>query len=204
MASIISVSTSFGTTWYYVDAYKGICNQENPSTGGSNCPLLDTLQGTTNMWGVVGTRRILQDGGYISLFLAVIVLSMAAEILVSLSSRKWKFMRYVNLPIILGVTQGVPPTLPATINTWLAVGILFPIIASKCFKNWNPKYQYLFSVSIVAGSSWKKVLVTTVEYLFHISKPEWWGSELDDHCPLAKCPTAPGVMVKGCPLIVRH
>jgi hypothetical protein len=28
---------------------------------------------------------------------------------------------------------------------------------------------------------------------------KWWGTELD-HCPLATCPTAPGIMVDGCPV----
>jgi hypothetical protein len=30
--------------------------------------------------------------------------------------------------------------------------------------------------------------------------PTWWGLDVDDHCPLAKCPTAPGVVTKGCPV----
>uniref|UniRef100_A0A166H0U4 Uncharacterized protein n=1 Tax=Daucus carota subsp. sativus TaxID=79200 RepID=A0A166H0U4_DAUCS len=28
---------------------------------------------------------------------------------------------------------------------------------------------------------------------------KWWGTELD-HCPLATCPTAPGISVPGCPV----
>lgn len=197
MASIVSVSTGFGTTWYYANARKLICNQKDPDTGARfNCPLLDSLNETTYMWSVVGTRRIIQDGGYTSLFLAVIGISMVAEILVSISSRKWKIMRYIILPIILGATVGIPPTLPATINTWLVVGITFPFIASKCFKSWwSPKYQYLFSLSIVTGSSGMNVLLSTVQNLFHISG---WESKLDKQCPLAKRPTTSGVMVEGC------
>ncbi|KAL3614821.1 hypothetical protein CASFOL_040482 [Castilleja foliolosa] len=29
----------------------------------------------------------------------------------------------------------------------------------------------------------------------------WWGLDTDDHCPLATCPTDPGVVVKGCPVM---
>ncbi|XP_065012205.1 beta-hexosaminidase 3-like isoform X3 [Musa acuminata AAA Group] len=29
---------------------------------------------------------------------------------------------------------------------------------------------------------------------------DWWGLEMDDHCPLAHYPTAPGVVVEGCPV----
>ncbi|KAK6149634.1 hypothetical protein DH2020_017159 [Rehmannia glutinosa] len=28
---------------------------------------------------------------------------------------------------------------------------------------------------------------------------KWWGSE-PDHCPLASCPTAPGIVIQGCPV----
>jgi hypothetical protein len=29
---------------------------------------------------------------------------------------------------------------------------------------------------------------------------DWWGLQVDDHCALARCPTAPGVRVPGCPV----
>jgi hypothetical protein len=35
---------------------------------------------------------------------------------------------------------------------------------------------------------------------YDILGPAWWGLEGDDHCPLAKCPTAPGIFAKGCPV----
>lgn len=28
---------------------------------------------------------------------------------------------------------------------------------------------------------------------------EWWGAD-GEHCPLAKCPTAKGIVVDGCPV----
>jgi hypothetical protein len=31
--------------------------------------------------------------------------------------------------------------------------------------------------------------------------PAWWGADVSDHCPLAKCPTAAGIKVKGCPVL---
>ena len=33
-----------------------------------------------------------------------------------------------------------------------------------------------------------------------ISIPDWWGLENSDHCPLAHCPTAKGVVIEGCPV----
>ncbi|KAI6704288.1 hypothetical protein NL676_013424 [Syzygium grande] len=39
-----------------------------------------------------------------------------------------------------------------------------------------------------------------VQEIRDINEMRWWGLELDDHCPLASCPTAPGIQVKDCPI----
>jgi hypothetical protein len=52
-----------------------------------------------------------------------------------------------------------------------------------------------------AGVAFMAVLLYFALQSYGILGPAWWGLEADDHyCPLANCPTAPGVKAKGCPV----
>ncbi|KAI5416793.1 Oligopeptide transporter 3 [Lathyrus oleraceus] len=62
----------------------------------------------------------------------------------------------------------------------------------------NLKYNYVLSVALDAGTALMAVLIFfALQNAGHSLR--WWGTELD-HCPLATCPTAPGIVVDGCPV----
>lgn len=62
----------------------------------------------------------------------------------------------------------------------------------------RPASNFLIWALIFPGTAFMGVL------LFFALQNEgknlkWWGTELD-HCPLATCPTAPEIIVEGCPV----
>ncbi|GKB78969.1 hypothetical protein Tco_0945864 [Tanacetum coccineum] len=58
-----------------------------------------------------------------------------------------------------------PPVKAVNYNMWFTIGMFFKFVVYKRFKSWN------------------------------INGPEWWGLEVDDHCPLANCPSVPGTFI---------
>ncbi|KAI8562212.1 hypothetical protein RHMOL_Rhmol03G0017100 [Rhododendron molle] len=195
-AMIIGASVSFGETWYRTYPGKNSCSKDKLPTG--SCPWLDVFYNTTYMWAFLGSDRILNEGNYDVLGLWFIVVSAVAQVLLLILSRKWKFLQYINLPIILAVSSGMPPAMAAYMNSWLAVGIIFPFVAYKYFNNWTPANQFLLSVAISVGTGFTNSLLFASKG--HINPPKWWGSKMDDHCPLAKkCASAPRIRVPGCP-----
>ncbi|EMS48793.1 Oligopeptide transporter 3 [Triticum urartu] len=73
-----------------------------------------------------------------------------------------------------------------------------PWTCPKCRKGWWQKYNYVLSAALDAGTAFMGVLIFfALQNAHHDLK--WWGTEVD-HCPLATCPTAPGIVVKGCPV----
>lgn len=96
------------------------------------------------------------------------------------------------------VLPGMPPATPTNIATWLLTGMFFNFFVFRFHKRWWQKYNYVLSVALDAGTALMAVLIFfALQNAGHSLR--WWGTELD-HCPLATCPTAPGIVVDGCPV----
>ncbi|MCI22568.1 oligopeptide transporter OPT family protein, partial [Trifolium medium] len=76
----------------------------------------------------------------------------------------------------------------------------FNFYVYKHFKSWWARHTYILSAALDAGIAFMGVLLYFSLQSYDINGPAWWGLEGDDHCPLAVCPTAPGVVTKGCPV----
>lgn len=57
----------------------------------------------------------------------------------------------------------------------------------------------MLSAALDAGLAFMGVLLYFSLTMNGISINHWWGAK-GENCPLASCPTAPGVLVDGCPV----
>lgn len=65
-------------------------------------------------------------------------------------------------------------------------------------KVWWMRYNYVLSAALDAGLAFMGVLLYFALQL-ESKSINWWGVNLDN-CPLATCPTAPGIVKAGCPV----
>ncbi|KAH7855094.1 hypothetical protein Vadar_021166 [Vaccinium darrowii] len=200
VASIIVCSVSFHETWNQLNKHENPCVQQDLPTGSAsiNCPMLDMYYNRFNMWGVVGSRRIIGDSNYDAFIWSVVAVCIIAQVLLSYFGRRWVFLHSIKLPIILSAAGQIPFSGTATLNTWLSSGIVFYKVAYTRIPGWTPKWQYLLGTALAAGTAFASGMVL---HFIRKFSPEWWGSIADDHCPLATCPTAPGIFIEGC---IRH
>lgn len=112
--------------------------------------------------------------------------------------RKW--IKLINMPVILGATANMPPARAVTYIMWGSVGVFFNIYVYRRYKGWWARHTYVLSAALDAGVAFMAILTYFTLQYRNINGPEWWGLELDDHCPLAMCPTAAGIKVEGCPV----
>lgn len=110
-----------------------------------------------------------------------------------------KWIKLINMPVILGATGMMPPARAVNYIMWGTVGIFFNFVVYRRFKQWWARHNYVLSAGLDAGVAFMAILTYFTLQNKNINGPEWWGLELDDHCPLASCPTAPGIVVDGCP-----
>ncbi|KAJ0809749.1 putative oligopeptide transporter, OPT superfamily [Helianthus annuus] len=74
-------------------------------------------------------------------------------------------------------------------------------VVYRKFKGWWARHNYILSAGLDAGVAFMAILCYFFLQIKDINGPQWWGMDADDHCPLAGCPTAPGVKVDGCPVV---
>ena len=143
------------------------------------------------------------DGTYSGLFLFFII-GLLAPVLVWVISRVFpekKWIRLINFPVMFAAGANIPIATALNYWSWFIVGIVFSCVVFNKYKGWWVKYNYVLSAGLDSGTAFMAVLTTLALNLEDIYGISWWGLGMDDHCPLAKCPTSPGIVVEGCPVI---
>ncbi|KAH8518927.1 hypothetical protein H0E87_000687 [Populus deltoides] len=98
-------------------------------------------------------------------------------------------------------TASMPTAKTVHYWSWASVGFIFNYIIYRRYKGWWAKHTYILSAALDAGVAFLGVILYFSLQSKDIYGPAWWGADNSDHCPLAKCPTAPGIKVKGCPVL---
>ncbi|KAI3878638.1 hypothetical protein MKW98_027943 [Papaver atlanticum] len=200
--TIIAGVVNLGVCWWMLDNIENICvddalHPDNPWT----CPKYKVTFNASVIWGLIGPNRLFGPGGMyqnlVWLYLVGAILPVPIWVMCKIFPEK-KWIRLINIPLISYGFAGMPPATPTNIACWLITGMIFNYFVFKYRKGWWQRYNYVLSAALDTGTAFMGVL------LFFALQNEkvnlkWWGTELD-HCPLATCPTEPGIVVKGCPV----
>ncbi|KAA0042392.1 hypothetical protein IC582_028737 [Cucumis melo] len=202
VGTLVAGTINLAVAWWMLDSIENICDDdalhaESPWT----CPKYRVTFDASVIWGLIGPRRLFGPGGLyrnlVWLFLIGAVLPVPIWALSKAFPEK-KWIKLINIPVISYGFAGMPPATPTNIASWLMTGTIFNYFVFRYHKRWWQKYNYVLSAALDAGTAFMGVLLFfALQNAGHNLR--WWGSQ-PDHCPLAKCPTAPGIAVKGCPV----
>ncbi|KAF8409761.1 hypothetical protein HHK36_005840 [Tetracentron sinense] len=205
VGTLIASSVYFSTAWWLLETVENICDPSKLPDGSPwTCPGDDVFYNASIIWGVVGPRRMFGPLGLYGKMNYFFLIGAVAPVPVWLLSRKFpdqKWISLINMPIILGATGYMPPARAVNYLMWGAVGIFFNIYVYRKFRGWWARHTYVLSAGLDAGVAFMAILCYYTLQIKDINGMKWWGLDLDDHCPLASCPTAPGITVEGCPPI---
>ncbi|XP_022973099.1 oligopeptide transporter 3-like [Cucurbita maxima] len=202
VGTLVAGTINLVVAWWMLDNIENICDTEalQPDSPWT-CPKYRVTFDASVIWGLIGPRRLFGPGGLyrnlVWLFLIGVVLPVPIWAL-SKAFPKKKWIALINIPVISYGFAGMPPATPTNIASWLITGTIFNYFIFRYHKRWWQKYNYVLSAALDAGTALMGVLLFIVLQNGGHSL-RWWGSQ-PDHCPLAKCPTAPGIVVKGCPV----
>ncbi|XP_058068215.1 oligopeptide transporter 5-like [Magnolia sinica] len=199
---LIASSINFGTAWWILSTVKHICEPDKLPPGSPwTCPSERVVFSITTTWGIAGPSHIFAPSGlykYLYLFFLFGALAPVPVWLLSRAFPKKKWIRLIHVPILLGSTLYMPPIRAVHHWSWFVVGFLFNYVIYRKYNKWWSRYNYVLSAGLDIGIAFMALLTSFA--LHNIYGVKWWGLELGDHCPLAHCPTAPGVEVVGCPV----
>ncbi|KAL5818730.1 hypothetical protein ACOSQ4_022572 [Xanthoceras sorbifolium] len=202
VGSLVAGVVNLVVAWWMLENIENICDVEalHPDSQWT-CPKYRVTFDASVIWGLIGPARLFGRGGMyrnlVWLFLIGAVLPVPVWVLSKIFPEK-KWIRLINIPVISFGFAGMPPATPTNIASWLVTGAIFNYLVFRYKKRWWQKYNYVLSAALDAGTAFMAVL------LFFALENEgvnlkWWGTHVDN-CPLASCPTAPGIAVKGCPV----
>ncbi|KAJ7006995.1 oligopeptide transporter 2 [Populus alba x Populus x berolinensis] len=192
IGTLINGTLNTAVAWWLLTGIENICQDELlPPNSPWTCPGDRVFYDASVIWGLIGPARIFgRLGNYTALnwFFLGGVLGPVLQ----------KWIKLINLPVLLGSTAAMPPATTVNFNCWIVVAITFNYFIFKFHKVWWQRYNYVLSAALDAGLAFMGVLLYFSLTMKEISL-NWWGAA-GEHCPLATCPTAKGVIVDGCPV----
>ncbi|KAJ6776053.1 ISP4 LIKE PROTEIN [Salix koriyanagi] len=204
VGTIVSSTVYFATAWWLLTSVENICNPDLLPDGSPwTCPGSDVFYNASIIWGVVGPLRMFTDKGVYSEQNWWFLIGFLAPIPVWFLQRKFpekKWIKLIHVPLILSANSAMPAAKTVNYWSWGFVGFVFNFIIYRRYKGWWAKHTYILSAALDAGVAFLGVILYFALQSKDIYGPSWWGAD-SDHCPLAKCPTAPGIKVKGCPVL---
>ncbi|KAG2545856.1 hypothetical protein PVAP13_9KG463266 [Panicum virgatum] len=172
VGTVVAGVVNLAVAWWMLDNIENICDVEalHPDSPWT-CPKYRVTFDASVIWGLIGPGRLFgRHGLYRNLV--------------------WLFLAGAVLPVPVWLLSRAFPE-----KKWIA---LINYFVFRYRKGWWQKYNYVLSAALDAGTAFMGVLIFfALQNAHHDLK--WWGTEVD-HCPLASCPTAPGIAVKGCPV----
>ncbi|XP_008224626.1 PREDICTED: oligopeptide transporter 3 [Prunus mume] len=202
VGTLVAGIVNLAVAWWMLESIDNLCDIDahHPNSPWT-CPKYKVTFDASVIWGLIGPRRLFGPGGLyrnlVWLFIVGAFLPVPIWILSKIFPDK-KWIPLINMPVITYGFAGMPPATPTNIASWLITGGIFNYFVFKYHKRWWQKYNYVLSAALDAGTAFMGVLLFFALQNNNYNV-KWWGTELD-HCPLATCPTAPGIKVEGCPV----
>ncbi|XP_059644983.1 oligopeptide transporter 7-like [Cornus florida] len=203
VGTLISALVHLGTAWWLMDTIPNICDRALlPASSPWTCPSDHVFYDASVIYGLIGPRRIFGDLGYYSAINWSFLIGALAPLLVWLAHKAFPNQHWIKLiimPVLLSATIEMPPATAVNYTSWVLIGFISGFIAYRYYRKWWSRHNYVLSGALDAGLAFMGVLLYLCLGMQHVDF-NWWGSE-SDGCPLASCPTAEGIVVKGCPII---
>ncbi|KAJ4871732.1 Oligopeptide transporter 4 [Raphanus sativus] len=203
IGTILAGTINITVAWWQLNSITNICQEELlPPNSPWTCPGDRVFFDASVIWGLVGPKRIFGSQGNYAAMNWFFLGGAIGPVIVWLCHKafpKHSWIPLVNLPVLLGATAMMPPATAVNYNSWILVGTIFNFFVFRYRKSWWQRYNYVLSAAMDAGVAFMAVLL-----YFSVGMEDksldWWGTQ-GEHCDLARCPTARGVIVKGCPVI---
>ncbi|OIV97835.1 hypothetical protein TanjilG_12592 [Lupinus angustifolius] len=201
IGTLIAGTINVCVAWWMLGSIKNICNTDLlPPDSEWTCPGDRVFFDASVIWGLIGPWRIFgPTGNYpqLNLFFIFGLIGPGIIWLLYKAFPNQKWLLSIHLPVLLGATANMPPASTVNFNSWLVVALVFNYFIYKHYRKWWSKYTYVLSGALDAGMAFMLVLLYFTLNMEGKSL-DWWGQS--EHCALAKCPTAKGISVPGCPV----
>ncbi|PSS19296.1 Oligopeptide transporter like [Actinidia chinensis var. chinensis] len=202
IGTIVAGTVNILVAWWLLTSIENICQDDLlPPDSPWTCPGDRVFFDASVIWGLVGPKRIFGRLGNYSSMNWFFLGGAMGPVFVWLFHKafpKQSWIPLINLPVLLGATADMPPATAVNYSSWILVGTIFNFFIFRYRKKWWQRYNYVLSAALDAGVAFMAVLLYFSVGIEN-KQLNWWGTN-GEHCDLATCPTAKGIVVDGCPV----
>ncbi|CAA6657829.1 unnamed protein product [Spirodela intermedia] len=141
--TIVAGTINLGVAWWLLESVENICQDELlPPNSPWTCPGDRVFFDASVIWGLVGPAL--------------------GPVVVWLFHKKFprqRWIKLINLPVLLGATAYMPPATALNYTAWVAVGTVFNFFVFRYRKRWWQRYNYVLSAALDAGVAFMGVLL---------------------------------------------
>ncbi|KAI3460082.1 hypothetical protein Pfo_016745 [Paulownia fortunei] len=202
LGTMIAGTVNMSVAWWLLHSIDGICHPDKFSNSPWTCPNDRVFFDASVIWGLVSPKRIFGSEGNYSALNWFFLAGLLGPVVVwgcHKAFPKHSWIPLINLPVLLGATANMPPATALNYNSWIFVGTIFNFFVFRYRKKWWQRYNYILSAALDAGVAFMAVLLYFTVGIEN-KNISWWGNNDPEHCDLATCPTAKGVIVDSCPV----
>ncbi|ONH90788.1 hypothetical protein PRUPE_8G074200 [Prunus persica] len=201
IGTILAGTVNLAVAHWLLNSITNICVDDPHSDSPWTCPGDRVFFDASVIWGLAGPKRIFGTLGIYGAINWFFLGGAVGPVIVWVLHKaypKQNWIRLINLPVLLGATASMPPATALNYNSWIIVGTIFNFFVFRYRKKWWQRYNYVLSAALDAGLAFMAVLLYLSVGMENKSVA-WWGTN-GEHCTLATCPTAKGIVVDGCPV----
>jgi len=147
VGTVVAGTVNLGVAYWLLGSVPNICQDALlPADSPWTCPSDRVFFDASVIWGLVGPRRIfgpLGNYGALNWFFLAGAAGPAAVYALhrAFPARRW--IRMVNLPVLIGATASMPPATAVNYNSWLLIGVAFNFFVFRYRKRWWERYNYI-------------------------------------------------------------
>nr|UJH94456.1 Isp4 [Starmerella bombicola] len=145
------------------------------SSSGYICSREHTYYTDVIIWGVIGSKRMMENYASILHFLWVGAL-MPLLWWLWLKKRPGSKLGVVHWPILFSAVEKIPTASPYNYSCWVAVGVLFSRWIRRYWHSWWAKYCYTLSAALDVGLAVMELVLFFIYLRGGYMGPRWWGT----------------------------
>ena len=162
VGTVIASSVYFGTAWWLLYSIENMCHPSLLPEGSPwTCPGDRVFYSASIIWGVVGPHRIFGRLGHYAKINYFFLIGILAPVPVWLLSRHFpekKWIKFINMPILIGGAGAIPAAKAVNYWCWGSVGIFFNLFVYRRYKGWWARHNYVLSAGLDAGVAFMAIL----------------------------------------------
>ncbi|KAL3614823.1 oligopeptide transporter [Castilleja foliolosa] len=163
VGTMVASTVYFGTAWFLLTSVPNICDKSKLPPGSPwTCPNDEVFYNASIIWGIIGPLRMFTNEGVYGALNWWFLVGLVAPIPTYLLGRKYpekKWIRLINVPLILGSTMSMPPARAVNYIMWGIAGIFFNIYVFRVQKKWWVRHAYVLDAALSAGIAFLAVIL---------------------------------------------